>query len=173
MTTSTAGGQQHLGGGGTGWRRWAGPLLLVSLMANLLVIGAVAGAFLKSSDRHGHHGKVPHVERGLIGYVGSLPQPRRDALLAEFETSREQVDAERAKARAARHAVLETLAAEPFDRAALAAAVDKAVSAEAAFRARTSTVFVSIASQLTPEERRAFRDWREEHHKSFRGGHHD
>lgn len=143
-----------------GWRRWAGPLLLVSLMANLLVVGMLAGAFL--SNHHHRHGPGGR-ERALSGFLRTLPPERQKVLLGELEPSRAVIKAARGKAHDARHAAIEAFAADPVDPAALATAFESANAAEASLRSTFSSVLVSMASKLSADERRAFRSWREQH----------
>lgn len=150
-----------------GWRRWAGPLLLVSLMANLLVVGMLAGAFL--SGHHHGHGPGPR-ERGLSGFLMTLPPERQKALFGDLEPSRTVIEAARGKAYDARRAALDVFAADPLDAAALATAFEAANTAEASVRSSFSALLLSMASKLSADERRAFRNWREQH-RSQRGKH--
>lgn len=165
MTSSTASGPAGTNHqlAQAGWRRLAGPLLLVSLMANLLVVGMLAGTFF-SGRLHHHQRGAGAGERGLPGFLRTLPAERQKLLFGELEPNRPLIDAERSKAGDARVAALDAFAADPLDPAALKVAFENAHKADLALRKTYSSVLLSIAPKLTVEERRAFRKWREEHH---------
>ena len=159
MTSAAANGSRDAAAGRSAWRRWAGPLLLVSLMANLLVVGALTGSYLVGR-RHGPLAFAP-IDRGLMGYLRTLPDDRRAAILSGFEQSRGHLHAERNKVRETRKLALSALAAEPFDEAALKSAIAAANAAEGSLQAVSNSIFVSVAARLTPQERRDFKQWRE------------
>lgn len=169
MTGAAANGSGAAAAPRVGWRRWAGPLLLVSLMANLLVLGALGGAFF-AGHRHGPLAFAP-IDRGLMGYLRTLPEARRTAILAEMERSRSRLQDERTKVWDARKAALSALAAEPFDEAALKSAMAGADAAEGTLQSISSSILVSVAAKLTPEERRGFKQWREARQHGPHGRH--
>ncbi len=159
MTSAAANGSRDAVAAGPAWRRWAGPLLLVSLMANLLVVGALAGSYM-AGQRHGPLAFAP-IDRGLMGYLRTLPDERRIAILTGIEQSRGRLQAERRKVREARKVALSALANEPFDASALESAIAGANAAEGSLQAVSNAIFVSVAKRMTPEERRALKEWRE------------
>jgi len=175
MTSAAANGPEQAAALRTGWRRWAGPLLLVSLMANLLVVGALGGSYF-AGHRFGPLAFAP-IDRGLMGYLRTLPDARRSAILSDIEQSRSRFHAELHKVREARKSALSALAAEPFDEAALKSAMAGANAAESELQTISNAIFITVASRLTPEERRGLKEWRQArqhgqhgHHREKRGG---
>ena len=67
----------------------------------------------------------------------------------------------RREVRAAREETTKALSAEPFDRQQFLAAQSKQAEAENRARAAVQDLYLKIAESLTPEERRAFVNWRE------------
>ena len=97
-------------------RRWVGPVLILSLALNLLVVGIVVGAFARSGDRHSGPA------RSLIGepFVRALDRDDRRAFLREMAGNRDSLRANRTDLRARLEALLTTIAADEFDRDAVA-----------------------------------------------------
>jgi uncharacterized membrane protein len=137
-------------------RRWLWPLLVASLMLNLLVLGAIAGGAMFA---HRHMGPGPDGPRGLQGFVRGLPKERREVLMAG--TEREAMRARRRELIAAQQAVLDAIAAEPLDKAALEAALKHASDVEAKMHEANMATFIAIAERMTPQERQRFKEWRE------------
>jgi uncharacterized membrane protein len=129
--------------------RW---VLIGSLCLNLLLLGGMGGAVLR------HGGDHPPPPAGLdpvslMRAMHSLPDDRRDEARAILRDHRPKFEAQRPARHAARKAIAERLAAEPFDGAALATALDAARVADAAGRAVIDDAFVEFAAQLSPESR--------------------
>jgi uncharacterized membrane protein len=135
-------------------RRWLWPLLVASLMLNLLVFGAIAGGAI-----FGHHHGGPDGPRGLQGFVHGLPKERREVLMAG--TEREAMRARRHELFTAQRAVLDTIAAEPLDKAALETALKHASDVETKMHEANMATFIAIAERMTPQERLRFKEWRE------------
>jgi uncharacterized membrane protein len=159
--TSVAPGEPH--GGPTPARKpwirpsWAGVLLLASLSVNLLVLGAAAGAFLLGRQ-HGGPGLARH-DRGLMGYVRTLPAERRRVLMADMQELWSTAAAGRNELRRNRHAVLDAYIGGDLDRQQLEARLDGIDKAETAQHAANRAVLIAMVAKLTPQERKGFRDW--------------
>lgn len=129
--------------------------LAVSLVLNVFVVGAVAGA-IGMRARLDPRRPPPAAMAGnpLMRGAEALPEDKRDAfrarLRAEGSASRPMlIESRRARAEAAR------LFAEPqFDAAAATAALAKARTSELAARERMDAVVVDFAKTLSVEERR-------------------
>lgn len=135
-------------------RSW---LLIVSLMINLLVLGAVAGAVLVPHHRgHGSH----HGERKgpLTRFVETLPAARSAELKKILDPYRASLEASWDEVREARKSVIDAAAREPFERPALDAALARFGEADAKVRDARARKFAETVSAMTPEERQAFRD---------------
>ena len=138
--------------------RWAVAALVGSLAVNLLVVGLIVGASWRvRGNTVVCRGPTPN----LIGYAGTLPRDRREALWERTAQERLEVRPFRRDVRAAREEFISVLEVEPFDRQRFMAAQNKL--SDAAGRAQTSvhTLYAEMAAQMTPDERRGFRRWRE------------
>lgn len=143
--------------GGPPRRPWVWPLLTISLMVNLLFLGA-AGAFWFSRDtgwgwRGSHH-------RGITGFVATLPSERRAELDRIIEQEREAMKPLWSEIGRVRREVVESVAEEPLDRAKLDALLGRFAGADAKMREARARKFTEIVTRMTPEERRAFKEWR-------------
>lgn len=132
-------------------------VLIASLALNLLILGTIGGSIW--AFRHGAtpalRGSGPH----LLGFTRTLPEQRRFEIwkvtrneMRALRPLRKNVRRARAEARAA-------LVAEPFDKEKFTAAQARVFEAEVAMRREAQTLFVSIASSLTPQERAEFVKW--------------
>jgi uncharacterized membrane protein len=137
------------------WQRvpgWLKLLLIVSLTANLVVIGVVAGYELRGDDRRRGSSDI------VAWVVEMLPEERRAAAEAHLALAQEAFDAADSDRGTRIDAVLAALRAEPYDPAAVEAAMAEFGASRrerwAVFRERLA----SLLDQLTPEERAAFAD---------------
>jgi uncharacterized membrane protein len=137
--------------------RWIKWLLIASLAANLLVVGAIASAVWRGRSAH-----LFHMSGGanLAGYVGSLPHERRRDLLMRGQANRQDLVAMRGEVRAARRDMYTTLAAEPFDKQRYVDAQARLLELEVRQRTAMRPWLAEIAAAMSAEERRAFLKWR-------------
>lgn len=135
--------------------RWLRNGLIASLAINFLVLGALAGHFLAKPPK----GASP--ETTLAGFSKTLPADRQQVLNSAVEADRQSVKQLRQDIRRARREASLALAAEPFDAAKLKAALDKIGELDGRLKSTGTSIFVEAAGKMTPEERRAFKEWRE------------
>ncbi|SFI36797.1 periplasmic heavy metal sensor [Albimonas pacifica] len=134
-------------------RRWVAWALAVSVCVNLLLLGAAGGAFLR-------HGGPPEGEMPsgfdrvtLWRMVRALPEAAREDARTRIHDRRGEMR-ELARARdAARARIAVAMEAQPFDAAALAAALSEARAAERRSRDVADGLLVEVASGLTAETR--------------------
>lgn len=138
--------------------RWMLWLLFASLALNLLIIGLVAGSAWRF-----RHGGPPHgwAPPNLIGYSMSLERGRNKAMRDVTSPMRHALKPLRREIHAARNEVTAAISAEPFDQARFDAAQARLVDLENQARQQTLALYAEIAKTLTPEERRAYKGWRE------------
>ena len=138
----------------TRWIKW---LLIASLAANLLVVGAVASAVWRGRSAH-----LFQMSGGanLAGYVGSLPHDRRRDLMARGQGSRQDLVAMRGEVRVARRDMYNTLAAEPFDKQRYIDAQARLLELEVRQRTAMRPWLAEMAAGMSTDERRAFLKWR-------------
>jgi uncharacterized membrane protein len=141
-------------GPGGGMPRWAVAVLLGSLMLNMVFVGAAAGRLWS------HYGFGWHAhqrEGGMRAFLRALPDARREELGKVLRYyNREAARAEREKVRSLRQAVRDAIVREPFDKAALEAALAEVNAARLGFRQRVALDLGQMVAQMTPEERKLF-----------------
>ena len=141
---------------------WMKLLLILSLTANLLVIGVVAGYELRDDRRRGG------TDRAVGWILEMVPDERRDMAEAHFAEARAAIDAAEGDRGALMDAVLAAIRAEPYQPAAVQAAMaaygDSRSERWEVLRERMAT----LLARLTPDERAAFADNFEERMKRWR-----
>ena len=140
--------------------KWLLALLVVSLLINGLVLGAVASRWQSLHAMPPALGSSSNAH--LFGFAVTLPSERRREVWSAVEQDRAAVRPLRQHVREAREETRKALLVEPFDPARYAAAQKRLFDAEQAMRLRALDVIQSIAQRLTPAERAAFARWEEE-----------
>jgi uncharacterized membrane protein len=131
-------------------------LLMASLAVNFLVVGALGGTWLVS-HRHGRGGRGgAGPEVGLMSFVRTLPADRQLVLRSATEQFRPAMRPLRQAARAARIDVESAIAADPFDKEKLKAAVTKLAEVEADTKRVSIPVWIRALEQMTVAERQRF-----------------
>jgi uncharacterized membrane protein len=128
-------------------RRWLNIVLVGSLALNLFLAGILAAGWMRHHGSRDWRGGPPGMMALLHGVGG---EAARDAREAHRAVLRERIDA----VRAARGALAQRLAAEPFDAAAFEAALDDLRSRSGEAQGAFHEAFAAIAATLSPEERR-------------------
>jgi len=151
-------------------RRWLAPALLASLALNLFLIALMAVPLLMGPpglDRHGPPGMM-----GMYHSFKDLPRGDREAIR---EAMRGKFPAIRPHMRdmgAARAALADALAAEPYDEAAVRAAFDTMDEAMREMTAVTRDAMLAGFAKLSPEQRQrmaeAMREGGERHKLRWR-----
>lgn len=133
--------------------------LIASLALNLLIVGAVAGTMYGFKKHPPRFGQGAREDFGLYGLTHKLPEDRRKELRKQLRQDRVTFRPLIDEIGAARREAAEKLAADPFDKAALEAAIANVADKERALRQAAVGVFVGHAEKLTPEERRTLSEW--------------
>lgn len=135
---------------------WIKILLTASLAGNLVVVGLVIGHEFREAPREVRGG-----DRVIDSLVAMVPEERRELAIAHFAEARERLDAA-ARDRSGRLAVvLAAIRAEPYDPAALEAALGEMFDRSGRrtiLRERLST----LLARLDPAEREVFAERFEE-----------
>lgn len=137
--------------------RWVLGVLLVSLMANMIIVGAVAGRIWLHHGGHGWFERHRHGE-GMRSFLREVPEPRRAELKEMIQANRALVREDRNKVRELRKAVREAMLREPFDKTAVVTALGEVTSARQELATRFTTDLVQILERMSPAERKAFVD---------------
>jgi uncharacterized membrane protein len=121
---------------------------LVSIIANVLLLGIVLGALPQRFER-----RVPFQER-LKTDAEKLPEPARTQFLEGMEKARKEVEPMREQMRQAREETLRILASGSFDEAAYDRQVEKIQKLRFELAKRMSESIKQVAKNLAPEQRK-------------------
>jgi uncharacterized membrane protein len=141
--------------------------LIASLALNLLIIGAVAGTMYGFRKHPPRFGQGAREDFGLMGLTQKLPEDRRKQLRKQLRQDRVAFRPLIDEIGAARRGAADKLAADPFDKAALEAAIANVAEKERALRQAAVGVFLGHAEQLTPDERHTLAEWWRKRSESF------
>ena len=136
-------------------------VLIVSLVLNIFLLGAIAGGTYRWVAKQ--KAEVVAQQRGLRFAAAELPQARRDQLREALRQTRRDSLPLIINARSGRLDVVQALAAPQFDRAALDAALARTREADMAVRARVEATVADFANALTPDERLKLVDALQQH----------
>lgn len=135
--------------------RWVGWVLIASLALNLFLAGVVGVRYWREqqwrSERSTMTGPIGRIAQGL-------PESGRTKVKAVLDSRREQIREQNREFRRARSEAMQALAAEPFDRAKVEAAFAEARRRADGVSAIMQGAMIEASAQLTPEERKAFRE---------------
>lgn len=132
-------------------------ILAVSLALNLAVVGMVAGVALKSKRQDG--GRLPEVRELNFGpFTEALSRPQRREMLRDFVSDRARLQALRDQIGVEFQAVLDAVRADPFDPAALDAALSAQTSSTVARLERGRQALQSVILGMSPQDRLTYAD---------------
>lgn len=137
--------------------RWLLAVLVVSLLINGLIAGAVAARWWASAGAPQFPGSS--VNAHLVGFSMTLPGERRREIWQSTEAERAKLRPIRKSMQEARDETRKALVATPFDSQRFAAAQKRLFETEQETRLAMLKQIQSIAELLTPEERAAFAEW--------------
>jgi uncharacterized membrane protein len=135
-------------------------LIVGSVLLNVFLLGGIAGGawrWFAARDAREALAQAPPAQHAALRFATDTLSPERrqqfiDALKAARREGRDDARA----AREDRREVLDLLAAQQLDRAALDAALARTREADSALRAKVESGVADYAATLTPEERVKF-----------------
>lgn len=127
--------------------RWLGALLAVSLVANLLLIGFIAGRLSAPAF-------TAPPPATLMWMMRALPEGRREALQPVVRPHVRAMAREMRALRRAQRELITLLETEPLDANALRRHGEEIRSHMDAAQAETLAALIEVAGQLSPAERR-------------------
>lgn len=135
-----------------GSQRWIKVALVASLSINLLVVGVIAGAYLRNPETAG----APPSPPGMRQLTDGLPIEQKDMLRANLRnTVGTQRQSPRARAAAGR-AFQAALLSEPFNRAAAEAVLTAQRDQIDKVFVASQSALLDILERMTVDERRAY-----------------
>lgn len=136
--------------------RWRSVILVLSLALNLFFAGLFATRHAFGPPR----GPDAMLAR-LIGELGAhLSDPDRATLRRVFDAHEAEIKERSAQAMQSRAGIRAAMVAEPFDLAALTAAVEEAGAHDLAMRRAVERMLVEAATQVSPDGRGKLAAWR-------------
>ncbi len=132
--------------------RWMKIVLVLSLMLNVVGIGAV-GARAWMIHKHGHGGFAMHA-LGIHSFMRQLSSERRDKLDTQFREARKALRGQREEFVAPLKELANTLSAPTFDQNRLNAAVMALRLAHDSHGASRQDLLLKFVDALTPDERK-------------------
>jgi uncharacterized membrane protein len=145
-------------------------VVIVSLAANLFVVAAVGGFFLRGGPPGPEFGPgpVPRMTPGAM--IRALPSEIQDEAREVFGPHRQELRAAMRRIREARRATFEILSGDDYSAERLRVAFEELRAAEANAAQLGQGLVVEFAEALTPEERMAAAKAVRERMKSQFGG---
>lgn len=145
-------------------------ILIISLAANLAIIGLFIGHKISHWRGHHHHGLKAHV-------IKVMPEAKRDAVEGILKAFKEKHPKRRGRGRKNWAELDKHLRAENFDRAAFTAAVTEAIEKHNQRFIDGGNAIADIAELLTYEERvdvlNKIREKMQRRRRFFKHRHHD
>ncbi|MFZ4601604.1 MAG: periplasmic heavy metal sensor [Caulobacterales bacterium] len=136
------------------WRTIA----VVSIGLNLVIAGAAIGGYAAGARFEPPGARAeggPRAERPIRTILKALPQERRGEMRREIARTFAQSGDLRKEARDARASLVETVQAEPYDAAAVKAALARMRAADSALSGRFHDAVADQLGRAAPDERRA------------------
>ncbi len=137
-------------------RRWGRVVLAVSLAANLLVAGLVAGAMLNGPRDRDRRPELRDI--GFGPFVAALPKEDRRALAESYHAESGSFRMRREEMRRQFDAFLVALRAEPYDHAAVEAVISSQQEEVFATQRMARGLLLDHIGAMQPAERAAFAD---------------
>jgi len=132
-----------------------GLVLQVVLFASLAINLFIAGFFAAHLLRHPRPQPLPAGPMTVIERLSEpLPPKDKEALLAAWKAHQAKMQSLSAEQQAARREVRAKLVADPFDRAALAAALADARAKHAAVGEEMQSIILDAVANFSPEGRK-------------------
>ena len=139
-------------------RRWMGPALALSLALNLLVAGALAGAWMSGHRQDEARRVAVDSMIGRTPFVAALDPDDRREVLRQLRRDAGPLAENRADLRARLDALLEALRADSFDRAQVEALILEQRRIGARRLEIGEAALLDRIAAMSVEERRAYAD---------------
>lgn len=138
--------------------RWVGWALVASLALNLFLAGVIGARFWREHWRDGPE-RASFGAFGPMGRIaGALPEAGRAKVKAAMEARQQEMRERSREFRRARTEAMQALSAEAYDRGRAEAAFAESRRRADAMSEVVHATMIEASSQLTPEERKAFRE---------------
>lgn len=133
--------------------KWWTALLVVSLMANLLIAGAIGGRFARGHE-FGQPKGSNFVQLIPRKFLDDLDGPRRRELMTMLRDNRDEFKQMRVSANAAALELAVALENPNYDSTAVQSVIEKFSTGRESLAAKGSAVVIDIIAKLSAEERK-------------------
>ena len=133
--------------------KWWTALLVVSLMANLLIAGAIGGRFARGHE-FGQPKGSNFVQLIPRKFLDDLDGPRRRELMTMLRDNRDEFKQMRASANVAALELATALENPNYNSAAVQSVIEKFSTGRESLAAKGSAVVIEIIAKLSAEERK-------------------
>jgi uncharacterized membrane protein len=137
---------------GSGSQKWLKIALVGSVCVNLLVVGVVAGAFLRNPDSAG----TPPAPPSLRQLTQSLPDTQRDVLRQKLRSSLADARPSPRERALAGRALQQALVSDPFDREEMDRVLSEQRTRITAVLDLSQTALLDTLEDMTLAEREAY-----------------
>ena len=134
-------------------RNWMRMALILSLAINLLIVGALVGAFAKNEKTTGRH--LDRASMGLGAYILALPTPKQDEILSMIGKGSKDRREFRKNMKEFRRELDATLQAQPFSSQAVKNAMDLQRMSAIARTVKIQEAYLAALAEMSEEERAA------------------
>ncbi|MEM6563215.1 MAG: periplasmic heavy metal sensor [Pseudomonadota bacterium] len=141
-----------------GMRWWVKAIFGVSLALNLAFIGLIAGAALRVSGKEEGAYRAPGPGAFGVPYMMALSRDDRREIFGQIRAERRAAMPDRDERRARFREVLDSLRAQPFDRARLESIVDQQAASTVSLQRSAQNAWVTHVAQMSDAERAAYAD---------------
>jgi uncharacterized membrane protein len=132
--------------------KWWTFILVLSLMANLLVAGAVIGRNMHMKEFGGPM-KANFVQLIPRKFFDQLPDPRRKELMKMLRDNRDEFKTMREESSKAALDLASALESQTYDAASVKALIEKFTTGRESLAGKAGAVVIEIIDKLTPQER--------------------
>ena len=138
--------------------RWIKGALVVSLAVNLLVLGAIGGAFWRFGPPGEHGGRAgpPDLSSYGAAYVRALPPDARHAMFRQMRSDAGGKVPDRATRRAHYQALLAALRKEPLDVTTLRNVLDQQAQASVSVQAAAQNAWLAQIETMSMSDRQSY-----------------
>lgn len=139
-------------------RAWLKIALGLSVAANLLFVGFMAGAAVRQGGGEKHVARNPGLGAFGAPYMVALPDRERRAVIRELRNARRDGVPDRGARREMFQDVLGHLRATPFDAQALEAAVARQAAVTVTVQKSAQAAWLGVVTQMSEPERARYAD---------------
>lgn len=134
-------------------RNWTRGLLIASLAVNLLIVGALVGAFFKNEKPRGPH--LNRASMGLGAYILALPEPEQSEIMALIGKGSKDRRKFRKEMRKSRRNLDAAIQAEPFSSEAVKSAMNSQRDGALNHTLQIQDAYLEALTNMTESERAA------------------